>query len=239
MLDERSTGGLSKASDDVDHAGRKADLGKPFRSLESRERSLLGGLENAGATGGERGSELPCAHQEGIVPRDDLSGDADGLFQRERHGVVGNGIYVAENFGGEPAVVFEAGGGVVDIEFGLDDRLAGVAGFELGQHRQVLTNLVGETEKNAATFLGRSGGPCAVFKGGFRGGDGAVHVVGIGVWNLGDDFLARGIVDGEGFRGLAIDPFTIDVHLISADVGFDSTRHKDLLCVRAKARRKN
>ena len=104
-----------------------------------------------------------------------------------------------------------------------------VAGFEFGQHGQVLANLVGQTEENAAAFLGGGGGPWAIFEGGFGGGDGAVHVVGIGVWNLRDDFFARGIVDGEGLGGLAVDPFAVDVHLISADVGFHSTGHKDLL----------
>ena len=203
-----------------------------LREFESGQRSLLGGLEHAGAAGRQRGRQFPCSHQQRIVPRNDLSGDADRLFERERHRVVGDGIHVADNFGGESAVVFEAGGDVVEVVFGFDDGLAGVAAFEFGERGQILTNFVGEAEQNAAALLRRRGRPRAFFESGLGGGDGAVHVVGRGVGDLRDHFFRRGIVDGEGLRGLARDPFAVDKHLISLHVGLDSAGHGSILLAR-------
>ena len=68
MLNERSAAGFAEAGDDVDYARRQAAVGEIFGEFESGERSLLGGLEDAGAAGGKRGSEFPCGHQQRIVP---------------------------------------------------------------------------------------------------------------------------------------------------------------------------
>ena len=105
--------------------------------------------------GGQRRRQLPRRHQQRIIPRDDLAGDADRLLERQAHGVVGNRIHVSQNLCGQAAVVLEAGGDVGDIVFGFDDRLAGVAGFQFGQHGRVLANLLGEPEEHAAAFLRR------------------------------------------------------------------------------------
>ena len=139
-----------------------------------------------------------------------------GSLSERRHRVVGNGIDVADDFGGQAAVVFEAGGGVGDVEFGFDDGLAGVAAFEFGERGKIGADFFGEAEEDAAAFLRGGGRPWAFFEGGFGGGYGAVDVVGAGVGDLGDDFFGGGIVDGEGLRGLARDPFAVDVHLIGA-----------------------
>jgi len=50
-----------------------------------------------------------------------LSGGADGLFQGETHGIVGNWIHVADDLGGQPAVIFEACRNVVEVVLGFDD----------------------------------------------------------------------------------------------------------------------
>ena len=42
------------------------------------ERRLLRRLEDDGAAGANRRRQLPCRHQQRIVPRDDLGGDTDG-----------------------------------------------------------------------------------------------------------------------------------------------------------------
>jgi hypothetical protein len=137
MLDEWSAAGFSEAGDDVDHARRQTAVGEIVCEFESSKRSLLGGLEDAGAAGGDGRREFPRGHQQRIVPGNNLSGDADRLFERKGHRVVGNGIHVADHFGGEAAVVLEAGGGIVDIEFGFDDGLAGVAAFEFGESGKI------------------------------------------------------------------------------------------------------
>jgi hypothetical protein len=109
-----------------------------------------------------------------------------GSLSERRHRIVGNGIDVADNFGGQAAVIFEAGGGVVDVEFGFDDRLAGVAAFEFGQRGKIGANFFGEAEEDAAALLRGAGRPWAVFERGFGGGYGAVDVVGpaSGTWAM-------------------------------------------------------
>ncbi len=229
MLDERSAAAFSKAGDDVDHARGQAAVGEILGQFENSERSLLGRLENARAARGDGGGQFPCGHEERIVPRNDLSGDADRLFERKGHRIVGNWIHVTDNFGGEAAVIFEAGGGVVDVELGLDDGLAGVAAFEFGERGKIAADFFRETEQDSAAFLRGGARPRTFFKSGLGRGYGTVDVVGAGVGDLRDYFFRGGIVDGERLRGCARDPFAVDVHLISADFvlgfGCDSAGH--------------
>ena len=133
--------------------------------------------------------------------------DADWLFQRERHCIVGDGVDVADDFRRHASVIFEAGGSVGDVVLSFDDRLAGIAAFEFGESGKVGADFFGEAEEDAAAFLRGGAGPWAFFESRFRSGDGAVDVFGAGIGDLGDDFLGRGIVDGEGFRRMTRGPF--------------------------------
>src|SRR5229473_873371 len=126
---------------------------------------------------------------------------------------------------GKPIVEAEYDINVVDVVFRFDDWLASVAGFEFGQRGCVLANLVGEAKEHTAAFLSGSGCPRTILKGGFRGSDGAVHVVRVCLGGLCDYFFAGGIVDGKSLVRLAINPLAIDVELISSYIGFYSTRH--------------
>ncbi len=72
-----------------------------------------------------------------------MSGNADRFLERETHGVVGHGVHVADDFGCEASVVFEAGGDVGDVVFGFDDGLAGVAAFEFGKCGEIGADFFG------------------------------------------------------------------------------------------------
>ncbi len=133
MLDDRRARRLAHPGDDVDDAGRKAGIGEARGQREHRQRRLLGRLQHGRAAGAEGGRQLPRRHQQRVVPRDDLAGDADRLAQREAHRVVGNRQHVAVNLRGEAAVVLEAGRDVRDVVLRFDDRLAGVARLEIGE----------------------------------------------------------------------------------------------------------
>ena len=76
-----------------------------------------------------------------------------------------------------------------------------------------MADLFGETEQNAAAFLRSGRRPRAFFECSLGGSDGAIHVIGICIGHLGDDFFGRGIVNGEGFVRFAGDPFAVDEHL--------------------------
>ena len=233
MLDERSAAALAKAGDNIDYSGRNTYVTEPVRHFERGERGLLGRFQDAGASGSKRGRQLPGGHQQGIVPRNNLSGNADRFFQREAEGVVGNGIHVAQNLGGQTAVVFEAGSHVGDVEFGLDNRLAAIACFQFGEHGGIGAYFLGQTQQHAPPLLGGGAGPWALVKSGAGCANRAVHVICIGVGNLRNDFFGGGIVDRESLPGRALDPLAINVQLVSFDFSLYSSGHKDLLRLNA------
>ena len=158
-----------------------------------------------------------------------MSSDADRFFEGETHGIIGDRVNVAKDLGRESAVVFEASCHIVDVELSFDNWLAAVASFEFSQHGRILANFFGETEEHTPALLGGGGRPGTVVKGSLGGGDGTIHVVNIGIGNLREDLFIRGIIDGESLIGPAVDPVAIYIHLISADFGFYSGWHKDLL----------
>ena len=67
--DEVGAGRRPVAGDDVDRAGRKADLGRELGEPQRGHRRLRVGLQDDGAAGGKRGRELPRRHQQRVVPR--------------------------------------------------------------------------------------------------------------------------------------------------------------------------
>ncbi len=226
MGDEGGASGFAKAVDDIDNAGWKAGFLEPIGHFERGERGLLGGFEDAGAAGGERGSELPRGHEEGIVPGDDLAGDADRLAQSEAESIGGNGVDVAENFVGEAGIVFEAGGHVGDIKFGFHDGLAGIAGFEFGEGGGIGANFFGEFVEQAAAVLRGRGGPGAGVEGGAGGGDGGIDIGGGRGGDLRDDFFGGGIVDGESFARGAGGPLVVDEILAGLHGGLSGAGHE-------------
>ena len=142
-----------KSVDDVDDARRQPHFVKPVRKFQRGQRRLLGWLQNAGATRRDRGRQLPRRHQQRIIPRNDLRGHAHRLAQRETQRVRRHRIDVALNLRRQPAVVLKAGRHVGDIVFRFDDRLAGVAAFQVRKLRGVLPDLLGKLEQDAAAIL--------------------------------------------------------------------------------------
>lgn len=71
------TGDLAETGDDVDDTWREAGFLDQVSHVESGQRGLLGGLENNTIPAGHGRADLPCPHEEGEVPRDDLTADTD------------------------------------------------------------------------------------------------------------------------------------------------------------------
>ncbi len=195
--DDRRAGGVARAGDDVDHAGRQAGVGEAGRQRERGQRRLFRRLQHRRAAGADRRRELPRRHQQRVVPRDDLAGDADRLAQREAHRIVGHRDDVAVNLRRQAAVVLEAGGDVGDVELGFDDRLAGVAGLELGELVAARAHDLRQLEQHAAAVLRRRVLPRTLVERGARGLDGAVDVSASGVRHARDDLGGRRIDDVE------------------------------------------
>lgn len=64
VLGNRLADDATVTVDDVDDTGREPSLGDELRNEERGEGRELGGLEDDGVAGGERGADLPREHQD-------------------------------------------------------------------------------------------------------------------------------------------------------------------------------
>src|SRR2546426_6588823 len=228
MCDKRSARGFAKPVDNIDDPGRQAQLFKPAGDFHHGERRLLGRLEDAGATGGDGGSELPGSHHQRIVPGNDLSGDAYRLAQSKTQGIRRYRIDVAENFIGEAGIVFETGCSVGDVVFCFHDGLAGIAAFQLGKRRGVRANFFRQFVEKAAAVGGAGLTPRAGIKRGARSFHGVIDIRCGARRNVRDHFFGGGIVDRKHLARRTLDPLPIDVVLISSNDRFHTAGHNCL-----------
>ena len=164
------------AGDDVDDAGG-GHLVEELAELEERKRRRRGGLDHERVARGEGRRDLPGAHQEREVPRNDLADDADGLVQHDAHRVFvdhdGGALFGAQATGEVAEVV----GGERNVdERGFADRLAVVERFDHGETSGVFIDEIGDLQKKGGALLRGLGGPGG--EGGAGGGDGTVDVGG-------------------------------------------------------------
>jgi len=82
-----STGDLSETRNDVDDTGREAGLLAKSGSVETRQGSLFGGLDNDGVATGNSGTNLPSPHEKGEVPGDNLTTNTNRLFSDVVEGI--------------------------------------------------------------------------------------------------------------------------------------------------------
>ena len=66
------------AGDDVHHALGQASLTADIGKKQCRKRGIFGRFQNDRITRCQGWGDLPCQHQQGEIPRDDLPADADG-----------------------------------------------------------------------------------------------------------------------------------------------------------------
>ena len=144
--------------------------GKPTSAASSASRSAVArrlrvGLEHDGAPGRERRRELPGRHQQRVVPRHDLAGDADRLLQRVREERAADRVRAAgdrADRGGEEAEVLDR---ARDLRLHRRDRLADVARLELGELLAVRLDRVGERVQEPRALVRRGLAPVAVERG--------------------------------------------------------------------------
>ena len=134
--------------------GGEADLGRELGDPQHRERRLRIGLEHDRAAGGERRRELPGRHQQRVVPRHDLRGDADRLLLRVEEQRAADRVRAAGDRRDRRGEVAEVLGRAGDLRLDRRDRLADVARLELGELLAVRGDRVGERMQQARA-LGR------------------------------------------------------------------------------------
>jgi hypothetical protein len=77
MRGESGTGSLAVTGDKVEDTGRETSLLDELSEDESGERSLLSSLHDDSVTSGQGRSDLPCQHEKGEVPGDNLTADTN------------------------------------------------------------------------------------------------------------------------------------------------------------------
>lgn len=195
------TGGATETGDDVDDTGREAGLDDQLGGVQTRQRGLLGGLDDNGVTGGNGRADLPGPHEQREVPGDDLTADTDGLVAG-----VGEGLGVGVNgltgdLVGPATVVAQAASGSGDVALGHGDGLAVVQSLNSGQGLDVALEQVRQLGEHAATVRGGHAAP-GTLEGGASGLDGNVDILLGGLVDGGDDLLVGGV---DGLEGLALD----------------------------------
>ena len=208
---------LAEAVDDVDHAGRQ-QVANQLHQHHDGGRRLLGGLHHHAATGGQRGRQLPRSHQQREVPGNDLADHADRLMEVVcNRGFVdlGDAAFLRADGAREVAEMVDGQRNVG--RHGFAQRLAVVDGFGDGQRLQMLLHAVGDLQQDVGALGDRGLGPGGLC--GVGGVQGAVHILGVGLGDLGEGLAGDG---GDVFEVAASrrgHPFAADVVVVLLFVG--------------------
>ena len=104
MLGDRRADFGAESGDDVDHALGQPRVGQCSHEIESRERCVLRGLDDAGVAADDCGQKLPRRDRHGKIPRSDHAAYADRLAHRHgelvRHLRGNGGAEQAPSFAG-------------------------------------------------------------------------------------------------------------------------------------------
>lgn len=205
------------AAEDIDNTGGKACFLDEFGDVKGRQRSLLAGLEDRDASGGKAGAELPCEHEEGEVPGDDLAAHADGLVVGHGEEVAVDGHGLALDLVGPASVVAEAVDDEVEVSgrsvcFAVSGvRFAVVQRLELAKVRAVSFNEISKLVQQVAAAGCVHGPPGrAEGKGGAGSVDSEVDVSFIGLLHLADDLFGGRVDGGEGLAADRVDELAVD-----------------------------
>ena len=164
---QRHAGFTAKAVDDVEHAGRQ-QVGNQLGQDEDGDGGGFCGLEHHAVARAQGGGQLPCGHQDGEVPRNDLAHHAQRFLDVVRHRVlvdVRQGAFLRAHTARKVAEVID-GERNVGVQR-LADGLAVVHGFGIGQQLQVLLDAVGNFQQDvgACGGIGLAPGVCCGVRG--------------------------------------------------------------------------
>src|SRR5437016_6737391 len=173
------------AGDDVHDARRQLGLPDHVAGQERRQRCGLRGFEHDSITCRQRGRDLPREHEQREVPRDDLTGHAEGPRRAMREGVL--------ELVRPPRVIEEVRRSERKIDVArFADRLAPVHRFEYSELTRALLKDARDPEEVLGALAGTDARPAF----GIRRARGFYRPVDIrlaGLRDLGEGRLTRGI----------------------------------------------
>jgi hypothetical protein len=209
MRGESGTGSLAVTGDKVEDTGRETSLLDELSEDESGERSLLSSLHDDSVTSGQSRSDLPCQHEKGEVPRDNLTADTDRLGSGVVEHIGSNINCLALDLVGPTTVVSEAANNGTDIATGVGDGLSVVERLNSGEEVEVLLGEVGKLEEEVASGLGSSLPPLAV-EGLAGSSDSQVDILLGTLTDGGDDLLSGGVDNLELSLVDTLNPLAVD-----------------------------
>ena len=138
MVRQRRARLLAETRNDVERAVGKAGFRREFGKAQRHQAGLFRRLDDARVADRERRRDGAAEHLAGIVPGDDMRGDALGFPHGRREEAVEEGDRVAVQLVGGAAVIFEIARDGDGVGAGLFHRLAGVPRFQLGDFVRVV-----------------------------------------------------------------------------------------------------
>ena len=170
-----STSRLAEAGDDVDDTSWDTGLLAKSGGKQTRQRCLLGGLQDDRITGGQSRPDLPCPHEQREVPRDDLTADTHCLVSRVVEGLWVRVDGLAMDLVCPSAIVSQAPRGQLNVNLCHRERLAIVQRLDGGKGIRVFVEEVAEFRQHLTPDGGKSLSPDAIE--GFASGlDGNVDI---------------------------------------------------------------
>src|SRR6185437_12843538 len=126
MARKRTPRALTKPWYDVDNPWREADFLREFSHPQNAEAGIFSWLQHDSVADGERRPQRSAEHLCGIVPRQNMTGNANRLADQrdEITGFVGNSL--AMQLVRRATVIFEIASSRADILASLRQWLAGV-----------------------------------------------------------------------------------------------------------------
>ena len=208
----RGEGGASliaEARHDVERAVGQAGFLGDLGEGDGGEAGLFGRLQDDGIAHCERAADRAAEHLHGVVPRDDVAGNAMRLAQRVDGVAIEIGDSLAHDFVGGAAVKFHIAGEGESIGARLLQRLADIQCFYAGEIVDALEHEASDTGKDAAAFGGGRLAPRAG-EGGLRGGDGGIDVGFCAARDAGEFGAGGWVLDGQIVAAEGGDPTAAD-----------------------------
>lgn len=194
------TSNTTQARDDVDNTLGEASFLDQLTHVQTRERGLLSGLDDNGVTSGKRRGDLPRPHEDGEIPRNDLTADTNGLVAGVGEGLRVGVNSLAVNLVRPSGVVANATHGQPQVNLGHAEGLAVVQGLNGSYLLKVALHKIRELVDEPAPVRRGNIAPLAL-EGGTSRSHGGIDILLGGFLNGGNRLLVGRV---NGLDGLAL-----------------------------------
>ena len=203
-----------------------------FRQFHGADGRLLGGFENNGVTGGERGAELPGIEQHRRIPRQDRAHHADRFAPRIGQRVRPEWNLLALNLVCRAREKGEPFHRALHFAHRVTQRLAIIAAFDFGKLCRVTANQIRQPQQQLTALRWRKSRFPWPLHGGTRRCDRGIDIAFAAFGDFRPYFLGRRVDGTDAASRTGRRPFATDVNSVISSFTHDFSLHA------AQARRK-